>query len=206
MSEKRPTSRSETMWSCIGLASRGRPRRPPRPHLLLDPAVGGLQPLAQRDRRLPPQHLTQPAIVGVTAAHALGAVDMPQRDAVLTRHLDDHPGQLVDRHHLLAAEVERLLVVRLHEPVDPLDAVIDVAERPRLLTVAPDLDLPARLDQGHLPAQCGGHLLAAAVVGPVWPVDVVEANNSSLEAELAGVVLAQALGDELFPAVGVLRA
>jgi hypothetical protein len=50
------------------------------------------------------------------------------------------------------------------------------------------------------------HLLAAAVVGPVWPVDVVKANNSRLEPELAGVVQAQALGNELFPAVGVLRA
>src|SRR5918999_2207280 len=206
MSEKRPTSRSETIWSCIGLAASGRQERPPRRHLLLDPAVGRLEPLAERDRRLPSQHLTQPAIVGVTAANALGAVDVPQRDAVLARYVDDHPGKLVDRHHLVAAEIERLPVVRLHEPVDPLDAVIDVAERPRLLTVAPDLDLPARVDCGHLPAQGRRHLLAAAVVGPVWPVDVVKANNSSLEAELAGVVLAQALGDELFPAVGVLRA
>src|SRR5215211_2306226 len=204
-SENRPTSRSVMTWSRIGLAPGRRPGRPPGGHLLLDPPVGWLEPLAERDRRLPPQHLAEPAVVGAAAAHALGAVDVPQGDAVLARHLDDDPRELVYRHHLLAAKVERLPVARGHQPVDPLDAVVDIAERPRLLPVAPDLDLPARLDRGHLPAQCRRHLLAAAVVGPVGAVDVVKADDRRLEPELAAVVQAQALGDELLPAVGVLR-
>ena len=40
-------------------------------------------------------------------------------------------------------EVQRLAVVGVHQAVDAFDAVVDVAERARLLAVAPDLDLAA---------------------------------------------------------------
>src|SRR5215216_5333360 len=92
-SENRPTSRSVMTWSRIGLAPSRRPGRPSGSHLLLDPPVGGLE------------HLAEPAVVGAAAANALGAVDVPQGGAVFARHLDDDPGELVDGHHLLAAEV-----------------------------------------------------------------------------------------------------
>ena len=98
------------------------------------------------DRRLPAEHLAEPRVVGVAAADALRSRDVPDADVPLAGDLDDDPGQLVDRDHPVGAEVEGLGVVRPHQAVDALDAVVDVAERPRLLAVAPDLDLAAVLD------------------------------------------------------------
>ena len=43
--------------------------------LLLDPRVGARQAVLERDLRLPAEHLAQARVVGVAAAHALGAVD-----------------------------------------------------------------------------------------------------------------------------------
>src|SRR6202040_790643 len=88
---------------------------------------------------------------------------------------------------------------------ETFDAVVDVAERPGLLTVSPHLDRPAVLGERNLAAHRGRRLLASAVVGAVGAVDVVEANDTSLHAVLGGVVLAELLAEHLLPAVGVLR-
>ena len=70
-------------------------------------------------------------------------------------------------------------IVGPHQPVDALDAVVDVAERARLLAVAPDLDLDVagQLRDGHLAADRRRRLLAAAVPGAERPEDVVEADD-----------------------------
>src|SRR5688572_21760200 len=96
-----------------------------------DPLVGWPQSLADRDRWLPAEHLTQPIVVRVAAPHTLGTGDVAERNPRLAGHVDDRSSQLVDRHHLFGPEVERASVVRLHEPVDSLDAVVHVAERAR---------------------------------------------------------------------------
>ena len=115
-------------------------------------------------------------------------------------------GELVDREHPVLAEIERLAVVGAHQAVDALDAVVDVAERAGLLAVSPDLDLgvAGQLGDGDLAAQGGRGLLAAAVPGAERAEDVVEADGAGVEPVVLAVVLAEALDDELFPAVGVL--
>ena len=52
----------------------------------------------------------------------------------------DDVGELVDRDHTVLAEVQGLGVIGAHEFVEAGDAVVDVAERARLLSVAPDFD------------------------------------------------------------------
>src|SRR5436309_4634977 len=43
-------------------------------HLLLDPPIRALEPVLEGDLRLPVEHLSQAGVVGVSPAHALGAV------------------------------------------------------------------------------------------------------------------------------------
>src|SRR5690606_10502569 len=70
-----------------------------------------------------------------------GAIDVLQPEATLSGDVDDDLRQLVDRDHPVGPQVDRLGEVRPHQAVDALDAVVDVAERPGLLTITPDLDL-----------------------------------------------------------------
>ena len=173
-------------------------------HLLLDPSIGGAEPVAEGRRRFPSEDLTQQRIVGVASPHSLRTRYVLRADVPLAGHLDDEVCQLVDGHHLVGAEVERLGVVGLHDAVDALDAVVDVAERPRLLPVAPDLDAAAVLGERHLAAERRRSLLPAAVVRAERPVDVVEPDGAGLHRVLVGVVGAQQLGEQLLPPVGVL--
>src|SRR3954470_20042225 len=96
---------------------------------LLDPSVGGFQPVAKGCLRLPIEHLAQQRVVGVTSSHALRARHVDDADVALSRQLDDELDELRDGDHVVGAEIQRLAMVGLHDPVDPLDAVVDVAER-----------------------------------------------------------------------------
>lgn len=55
-----------------------------------------------------------------------------------------------------------------------------------------------------LAAEGRGSLLAATLPGAVGAVDVVEAGNATLDAEVLVVVLAQLLSGELLQAIGIL--
>jgi hypothetical protein len=83
-------------------------------------------------------------------------------------NLGNHVSQLVNGNHAILAKVEWSAIVRAHQLIESGDAIIYVAERPRLLSVAPDLDLriTSELSYGNLPAQCGGRFFSASVVGP----------------------------------------
>ena len=148
-------------------------------HLLLDPAVGLADAFLERDPRLLTEHSAQPRVVGVASAHALRAGDVPlaQRDA---GDLADDVGELVDRDQPILSEIQRLAVVGRHQPLDPFEAVADIAERSRLLAVAPDIDLAlaGELRRRHLVAHRGRRLLAPPVPRPERPVDVVEADDA----------------------------
>src|SRR5690242_15205480 len=121
--------------------------------LLLDPLVRARDAVLQGDRRLPAEHLAQPGVVGVPSTYALRPGNIGQLDLRVC-DLGDHQREVCDRDQPVLAEVERLAVVGLHQPVEPLDTIVDVAERPRLLAVAPDLDarVIGQLGYGHLPA------------------------------------------------------
>ena len=48
--------------------------------------------------------------------------------------------QLINRDKPVGTEIQRLVVIGLHEPQQTLDAIIDVHERTCLLAIAPNLD------------------------------------------------------------------
>src|SRR6266536_6631537 len=159
--------------------------------LLVDPSVRLVQTLPQSDPGLPAEHPADAGVVGVATAHALRSSAVAQREVGLAGDLDDRLRQLVDGDQLACPDVERLPVVRPHQAVDALDAVVDVAERAGLPAVPPDLDLVAGLGQGDLAAHGRRSLLAAAVIGAVRPVDVVEARDPGHHPELVRVVAAE---------------
>src|SRR6266536_2179413 len=172
--------------------------------LLADPAVGAGQAVLEAHGGLPAEHLAHAADVGVAAAHALRLGGVVALGDALAGDAADEVDQLVDRDHAVLAEVDGVMVVGLHQPVDALDAVGHVAVGAGLLPVAPDLDLVVLVRRGDLAADGGGGLLPAPLPGPERPEDVVEADHPGGEAVVLAVVAAEPLGHQLLPAVAVL--
>ena len=99
------------------------------------------------------------------------------------------------------------MIVRSHQLVDSFDTVIDVAERTGLLAVTPyfDLVISGQLRGGNLATERGWRLFATALLGTIGPEDVVEADDPRFQIVVFAVMGAEPLGDQLFPAVGILR-
>merc|ERR1719454_1076727 len=169
--------------------------------LNVDPVEGVLEALAQRGLRRPPKHLLDQRVVRVAAAHALGAGDVLDGQFA-TLKTEDDVGHLVHRDHLVGADVERLLVVGDHQSEDTLHAVVNVAEGARLHAIAPHLELLGRRD--GFAAESSWRLLAAPLPRAAWAVDVVEAAEAALHAEVRIVVHQQLLGHQLLEAVRIL--
>ena len=74
--------------------------------------------------------------------------------------------------------------------MDAFETIVDVTERAGLLSVTPNLDLPAIFHKGDFSGKRGRSLLAATLVRAVWSVDVVEADGARLETIFTRVVLA----------------
>src|SRR5262245_58381121 len=78
-------------------------------HLVVDPAVGLFQTVAELRIRLPAEDLVDQRVVAVAAGDALGGVEIV---VALELHAGDrlgHIDELVDGHALGAAEVDRLM-------------------------------------------------------------------------------------------------
>src|SRR5262245_738298 len=155
----------------------------------LYPAVGPRDAFFERDLRFPSENVAQPIVVGIASAHALWSRDVPLRDGDAGRGRDE-VGEGVDADQPVLSEIERLAIARLHQPVQAFDAVVYVAERSRLLAVAPDLDLVVTLQPGNgdLAAQCGRRFFAPAIPRAERSKDVVEANDADVEAVVLAVM------------------
>src|ERR1051326_126437 len=102
-------------------------RRSRSSDLLVNPAVGLLETLTQRTRRRPSELLANQPIIGVPTPHTQRPRNMldPQLFPC-DRHY--HCGQLVNSDHFLGADIHRFGEVRLHQPPNAFDALIDVEE------------------------------------------------------------------------------
>src|SRR4030095_11538785 len=162
--------------------------------LIVDPGVRLLDTGSERYRGLPAEALQNHAVVAAAAIHSGGSVEpvgAPQTDA---GDLFDHVDQPVDGHRLARAEVERYVHLDAHQ-------------RAPLPAVAGDFDVLIAADDGgnNLAADRRRRLLAAAVPGAERAVDVVEARDPDLQAEVLREMAAHAFGEELLPAIPVLR-
>ena len=84
--------------------------------LVVDPGVRLLEPGGERRARLPAESLADERVVGVAAAHALGRIEVVAPLEPHAGDLLDDVDELVDRHELGGAEVDRLVDVALHDP------------------------------------------------------------------------------------------
>src|SRR5262249_31759820 len=160
----------------------------------------------QWSRGGPPELLLDERIVAAATADAPRGVEIESTLQPDSGKPLDEVDQLVDRDDLVAADVDRFDDVAPHEGQRAGHAVVDVREGPRLLAVAPDLDLalPSHERDDHLAADRGRRLLPSAVIGPVRAVDVVIARDAGRQAVVLGEMAAHPLAEELLPAVSVL--
>src|ERR1700722_13001255 len=119
----------------------------------------------------------------------------------------DHMRQLVDTHHPVLTEIQGLGKVGPHQLVNPLNAIVHVAKGSGLLAISPNLDLPIadEFRCGHLAANGRGRLFPATLPGSKLTEDVMKARNPGLDPVVVAEMLAEALADQFFPAVSVLR-
>src|SRR6266568_1514438 len=183
-----------------------RPRRRLQlsPHLLFDPGVGIFESLLERHLGLPFEHLAQAGVVRVPPPHSLGSLDMPLDD-LDSRQPSHHVDHVVDADQAIGSEVQRIWIIRAHELVHTGDAIVDEAEGPRLVAIAPDLDLrvPGELRVRYLPTNGRRRLLAPTLPRSLRPIDVVEADDTGLDGVVVAVVVTKALRHELLPPVSV---
>src|SRR5262249_41817653 len=169
--------------------------------LVVDPSIGLLHALHERNRGSPTELLLDHRIVAAAPADSFRRVEI---EATLQPHsgnpLDD-VDQLVDADELIAADVDGFGHVTRHERPSARHTVVDVREGPRLLAVAPDLDLalPSHERDDHLAADRSRRLLPSAVERPVGAVDVVVARDARRQPVVFGKVAAHSLTEELLP-------
>src|SRR5882724_840569 len=153
---------------------------------LVNPGVGLLHAVAQGRAGRPPEEPLDPRVVAVATVDPLGRAEVVFPPESGARDLFDKVVKAVDRHQLVAAQIQRLVDVAVHDQVDTLDAVVDPHETPGLAAVPPDLDLvpagPLRLDD--LPAGCGGGFFTPALPRAEGTIDVVEPRHARLQAEI----------------------
>src|SRR5712671_2330096 len=109
-------------------------------HLIMNPAVGALQAVAQAGGRFPLVNLLNEAVVAVAAVHAFWRGE-------IVAALQFHPGdalddvdELIDTHQFATTKIQRIRAVTFHDHLRSLHAVIDPHEAARLMSVAPDLN------------------------------------------------------------------
>src|SRR3954452_23145509 len=91
--------------------------------LVVDPRVRPLHALRERGARLPVEPLLDARVVGVPTADALRRIEVVAAVQPNPGDLLDDVDQLVDRHELGGAEVDRVDDVARHDPGGPEQAV-----------------------------------------------------------------------------------
>src|SRR5688572_11810876 len=176
-------------------------------HLPQNPGVRATHPVLEPNRGCPVQPRADQRVVAVPTPYAFRGIDLIP---ALERHpgnLLDHANELIDADQLIAADVERLVDVTLHEAERSIHAIVDVCEAAGLLPVAPDVDdrQARQLGLNNLSANRRGRLLAPTLVSPKRSVDVVIPAHSRGQPEIFREVPAHPLAEQLFPPVTILR-
>src|SRR5713101_5057401 len=96
-------------------------------------------------------------------------------------------------------------MIGIHDSIDALDAIVDIAIRSGLPPIAPHLDGFAVVRQRDFAADRGRRLLTATVISAKRSEDVVESDYSRFQAEILHVMAADALHIELLPSISVFR-
>src|SRR5689334_458026 len=86
-----------------------------------DPVVCASHAFLERHAWLPPEYGAHSAVVASSAANAFRAGDVIQLQA-LFGDASDKQREIVDRDQMVTAEIDRLVMPGLHEPMNAFDA------------------------------------------------------------------------------------
>src|ERR1035441_2258629 len=110
--------------------------------LRIDPAIGFFQAFAQGTGGRPSNFLADEPIIRIATADTEWTRDVANGQ-LLPCDVRYHSGELVDRDHLVRADVDRSSKVRINKTTNPLETFVDVQKRAGLFTVTPDFNLAA---------------------------------------------------------------
>src|SRR5262245_4861551 len=109
------------------------------------PGDGALDPFAQRCSRLEAEELPRTSRVDASARLAVRLLLIPRDAALVSRHVGDELGEVLDGDLMGRAEIDRLGAVEAFRGQhESLDTVVDVQELARRRSVAPEHDLVVR--------------------------------------------------------------
>src|SRR5690606_30706752 len=105
------------------------------------------------------------------------------------------------------AQVNRLQDVARQNRFCPFEAVVDVHEGTRLVSISPNLNLmvPRELGLDHLPADGRRSLFATSVPGAMRPIYVVVTRHPRDETKILPEMTAHPLAEKFFPPITILR-
>src|SRR5271163_3855184 len=173
-------------------------------YLAFDPFVRHRQTGGERLFGPPAELLLYQSVVGIATPDAKG----PRNVAFLQllagdRH--DTVGKLIDRDHLVGADVHRSLEAGAHQPDRALDAFGHIQEGTGLLAITPNVDRAPVWRHRDLTAERSWRLFATAVPRPLRAEDIVIASNPNLDPTTTSERKIEPLAEQLFPSVFAIR-
>jgi hypothetical protein len=111
------------------------------------------------------------------------------RDGI-TGDVGDHVREFIYRNHSILSEIDRIVEIGTHQPINTFDTVVDIAEGSRLFTIAPyvDLGIALKLCRRNLSAKRGRRFFPAASPCPLLAKYVVKPNDPSVDFIILAVV------------------
>ena len=157
--------------------------------------IGLFQPSNQVDLRFPPEGFLYQGIVRVPAPDSLRLAEV-----VVPRELDPRDSfndikQPINTHQFSPSQIERFRVAGAHQPPHSTYTIVDIHEGPRLLPIAPDLDLMIpRIDRfNNLAAEGCGCFFPASHPGAERSVNIMKPEDPHVAAEVLVKIPAHAL-------------
>ena len=113
--------------------------------------------------------------------------------------------QSIHANQAIVPEIESLSTTGPHDANQAFNAIVNIHERARLLTVAPNLDRAIVSSKGDLAANRCRSLLSAPLVSSEGTIYVMESHYSSLKLIVLPVIATEFFGVKLFPSVAGFR-
>src|SRR5271168_2748485 len=175
--------------------------------LLIYPPISFFHSIRKLCRRGPMKDFADNVIIAVTATHSQRGVAFIDSLQTYTRDIFDNVDELVDADHFIAANVQRLDEVGLHQPLGALKAVVDIHEASGLLAIAPyfDLMIACHHRKRDFARNRSRSLLAPPVPRSERSIHVVIATDPRPQTKVFAEMAAHSFTEQLLPAVTVFR-
>src|SRR6266567_3747225 len=176
-------------------------------HFTFDPAICPLKAIAEANGWLPSEPVKNQRIVAVASQDTFGSVEVVDPLEPDAGDLLNDIHKPVDGDDFVRSQIQGFGDVAMHDQFCALNAILDEHEAARLLSIAPDVYLvrTRQLRFDDLAADGRGSLFPSTGPCALRTVHVVVASDTAAQARFLFKVAAQALAEELLPAVAIFR-